>query len=132
MADCIVCHLRCANDEALERHWDQWHPSLASLNRSVKSIQASRPAPLPHCPQCDATFPTIKAWSKHVHCDASTSEMVPCDTIDDGQHDSYPLLSKRSTASATVSTFFYQLKPKQVMAKLKRRNQWSYKPYSVI
>ncbi|PBL02942.1 hypothetical protein ARMGADRAFT_278631 [Armillaria gallica] len=115
MANCIVCHLRCANDEALERHWDQWHPSLANLNRSVKSIQATRPAPLPHCPQCDATFPTIKAWSQHVHSsDASTSGMVPCDTIDDVQHDSYPLLSKRSTASAT------------------RRNQWSYKPYSVI
>ncbi len=41
MVDCIACDLSCRDEHALERHWDLCHPSLASINRSVKDVQVT-------------------------------------------------------------------------------------------
>ncbi|KAG7447592.1 uncharacterized protein BT62DRAFT_1004348 [Guyanagaster necrorhizus] len=128
MVDCIVCGLSCEDDQTLERHWDRCHPSLANINRSVKGIQVTPPAPIFYCDECYMSFPTMAACSKHVNRDVCRGSR-PYGMARD---DSCPLLAKCSTVSSTIITFFDQIKPKRVMAKMKRRSRWNCHRYSVI
>lgn len=48
MVSCVACDLECGDVERLETHWEQSHPSLAELNRSIERIR--RQVCIVHCP----------------------------------------------------------------------------------
>ncbi|KAK0491368.1 hypothetical protein IW261DRAFT_84348 [Armillaria novae-zelandiae] len=132
MMDCIACDLSFEDERALEKHWDHCHPSLASINRSVKDVQVTPPAPIFYCDECYKSFPTIAACTKHVKRDVCRGPRPRYGIANDGHHESCPLLATCSTASSNLITFFDQFKPKRVMAKMRRRSRWNCNRYSVI
>ncbi|KAF8913459.1 hypothetical protein CPB85DRAFT_1252397 [Mucidula mucida] len=149
MVSCVACDLECGDVERLETHWEQSHPSLAELNRSIERIRRQTPAS-PRCAQCDILFPSLSAWYTHIKADVCCESETPSPRRPTSKHtmrstslyydfpkeeeegESTPLIERPSRpVSPGLCGFWAMMKPKQVMSKLKKRRQVSRR-YSVM